>query len=148
MHGSIRAVRCTACDYKKGIEMLEDLPFLATLKDFEEIDLSDLPRCPSCSALLRPNIVWFGERLADGAPDIIDDWINAGPVDLVIIVGSSLRVFPAAEFVDNARDQGARLAVVNSNLDDGPASGLDWDDWFFEGDAAESLPLILNHHQR
>jgi NAD-dependent SIR2 family protein deacetylase len=62
---------------------------------------------------------------------------------LVIVAGTSLQVFPAAEFVDNARIHGARLAVINKDLEDGPVDGLYFGDWFFEGDIATILPIIL-----
>ena len=107
------------------------------------IDMSDLPRCPTCKNLLRPRIVWFGERLAAGAPDNIDDWIAETDVDLVIAAGTSLKVFPAEEWVSTARDYGAALAIFD--LDRRHVSENEWDDgdWFCEGDIAVLLPKIL-----
>ena len=81
------------------------------------MSLSDLTRCPKCENLLRPGVVWFGKRLAAGAPDDIDTWISEGGVDLVIAAGTSLEVFPAAEWVGTVREDGAPLAVFE--LDNG-----------------------------
>lgn len=105
--------------------------------------LSDLPQCPKCKNLLRPGVVWFGERLAAGAPDSIDQWISEGSVDLVVVAGSSLEVFPAAEWVHTVREYGAALAVFE--LENGHLSVDEWneDDWLFEGDIAVILPKIL-----
>ena len=106
--------------------------------------MPNLPRCPVCENLLRPGVVWFGERLAAGAPDNIDNWIAETEVDLVIAAGTSLRVFPAAEWVGMARENGAALAIFD--LDRCHLSENEWDDrdWFFEGDIALILPKILD----
>ena len=60
-----------------------------------------------------------------------------------MVIGTSARVYPAAAFVDDARAKGARVAVINADRADEPAGGLDEDDWFFEGDAAQIVPEIL-----
>jgi NAD-dependent deacetylase sirtuin 5 len=109
------------------------------------ITVSDLPHCPHCTNLLRPGIVWFGERLATGAPDNIDEWIADEPVDLVIAAGTSLRVFPAAEWVHTVRAWGAPLAVFDVERGDELMEDFDEDeDWFFQGDIAVMLPRILS----
>ena len=107
------------------------------------IDMSDLPRCPTCENLLRPGVVWFGERLAAGAPDNVDDWIAETDIDLVIAVGTSLEVFPAAEWVGTVREYGAALAIFD--LDRRHLHENEWndEDWFFEGDVSVVLPKIL-----
>jgi NAD-dependent deacetylase sirtuin 5 len=147
IHGTLRTVCCVACNFNSNITSIQGQAFLeqpsSSSEPHHKLDLSNLPHCPHCSELLRPHVVWFGERLAGGAPEVIDEWIESGTVDLVIAVGTSFKVFPAAEFVEDARAFGARLAVINANLDDMPVNELDDHDWFFEGDAAEILPLIL-----
>lgn len=65
------------------------------------------------------------------------------PVDLMLVIGTSSRVWPAAGYVDEARDKGARVAVINMDPDDLPGSGLDYGDWFFQGDAGVIVPEIL-----
>jgi len=106
--------------------------------------MSDLPHCPKCSKLLRPGVVWFGERLAAGAPDSIDDWVFEGSIDLVITAGSSLEVFPAAEWVEVARSEGAALAIIDAARDHRLADELYENDWFFQGDIMVILPRILD----
>jgi len=91
---------------------------------------------------LRPGVVWFGERLAAGAPDNIDEWISEEAIDLVIAAGTSLEVFPAAEWVSTARTLGASLAIIDTDYRF--RDELDDDDWFFEGDIAIILPRILD----
>jgi NAD-dependent deacetylase sirtuin 5 len=109
------------------------------------VALCDLPRCPDCTSLLRPGVVWFGETLAAGAPDTVDDWLWKKPIDLVIAAGTSLDVFPAAEWVNAVRDCGATLAIIDADKDHwlGNKHELNDGDWFFLGDIAVILPKLL-----
>lgn len=105
-----------------------------------ELTEDDLPKCPKCNGLLRPGVVWFGERLPTDTIDYVDKWIESEPVDLMLVIGTSSRVYPAAGYVHTARDHGARVAVIN--LDPNDAGVVDGD-WFFQGDASVILPEIL-----
>ncbi len=107
------------------------------------ISSEDLPRCPKCkTGLLRPGVVWFGEALPSDTINAIDDYIiSASRIDLMLVVGTSALVYPAAGYVGRARGKGARVAVVN--VDKNSANGLMKGDWFFEGDAGVLLPEIL-----
>lgn len=110
-----------------------------------ELALRDLPTCPKChKGLLRPGVVWFGEALPRHVLDTVDDFIDSSSsIDLILVIGTSSKVYPAAGYVDLARDKGARVAVVNTDPSDAPGSGLSKGDWFFQGDAAEIVPEIL-----
>ncbi|KAH0538009.1 hypothetical protein FGG08_005370 [Glutinoglossum americanum] len=109
------------------------------------IPLHDLPHCPACkTGLLRPGVVWFGEMLPEATVDAIEDWIISSPtIDLIVVIGTSSKVYPAAGYTDRAREKGARVAVVNVDRGDAPGSGLTERDWFFEGDAGTIVPEIL-----
>jgi NAD+-dependent protein deacetylase sirtuin 5 len=101
-----------------------------------------LPTCPECGSLLRPGVVWFGETLPDKTVKAIDGWMNdPEKVDLMLVIGTSSQVWPAAGYADEARDRGARVAVIN--MDPNDARGLSSQDWFFQGDAAAVVPEIL-----
>ncbi|KAF2193514.1 DHS-like NAD/FAD-binding domain-containing protein [Zopfia rhizophila CBS 207.26] len=110
-----------------------------------ELAIRDLPRCPKCKrGLLRPGVVWFGEMLPTQVLDDIDKWMaDSKKIDLIMVIGTSAKVYPAAGYVDSARAKGAKVAVVNMDRADMPASGLYKGDWFFEGDAAQIVPEIL-----
>jgi NAD-dependent SIR2 family protein deacetylase len=110
-----------------------------------ELALRDLPTCPSCQkGLLRPGVVWFGEMLPEKTLQSIDNWISSSPsIDLIMVIGTSARVYPAAGYVDRARQKGAKVAVFNTDADDVPAGGLQRGDWMFQGDAAVILPELL-----
>ena len=74
----------------------------------------------------------------------VDDWIDAGKVDLIMVIGTTATVYPAAGYVSQARSMGARVAVINMDGEDlGAAGTLGSDDFLFVGNAAEILPEIL-----
>ena len=66
-------------------------------------------------------------------------------IDLILVIGTSAKVYPAAGYVDIARQYGARVAVVNMDTTDipGGSGGLTSRDWFFEGDAGVLVPEML-----
>ena len=109
------------------------------------IPVADLPKCPECkTGLLRPGVVWFGETLPEDTLEEIDEWIEEEPVDLCLVIGTTATVFPAAGYVQEARQAGARIVVVNMDSEElGAASGLSNGDFLFEGDASKILPEIL-----
>ena len=115
--------------------------------DIPELSSSKLPQCPKCGdGLLRPGVVWFGEMLPQQTIEDINNWIhNSEKIDLILVIGTSSKVYPAAGYVDEARAKGARVAVINMDRADTPGGmyGLQKGDWFFEGDAGMILPEIL-----
>ncbi|KAF2468478.1 NAD-dependent deacetylase sirtuin-5 [Lindgomyces ingoldianus] len=171
LHGSLFDVKCSDffCSYSETANYTDPIvpalqiptdesdPTTTSALQARELDISDsnvllpelairdLPRCPNCKkGLLRPGVVWFGEMLPTAVLNDIDRWITeSNTIDLIIVIGTSARVYPAAGYVDLARSKGARVAVVNVDRDDEPASGMYQGDWFFEGDAAQIVPEIL-----
>jgi len=108
-----------------------------------ELNEKDLPQCPKCNdGLLRPGVVWFGEALPEKTISAVEKWIAAAPIDLCLVIGTSAKVYPAAGYVQEARSQGARVAVCNMDPNDTPGE-LRYGDWFFSGDAGVVLPEIL-----
>ncbi|KAF2737036.1 NAD-dependent deacetylase sirtuin-5 [Polyplosphaeria fusca] len=110
-----------------------------------ELRIRDLPRCPTCKkGILRPGVVWFGEALPTNVMDDIDTWIAADKkIDLIMVIGTSARVFPAAGYIEEARAKGARVAIINMDRNDAGKGKLFKQDWFFEGDAAQIVPELL-----
>lgn len=88
------------------------------------IPTSQLPHCLKCSSLLRPAVIWFGESLSQPMFDEIDTWIEEEKkLDLMLVIGTRAEVYPAARFVQTARERGARIAVVNLDEDMGVLVG-------------------------
>ena len=108
-----------------------------------DVKVSDLPQCPECgNGLLRPGVVWFGEALPRKTMDVVDAFMDQPEkIDLMLVIGTSAVVYPAASYVYAARKKGARVAVINTDKHD--ARDLEPGDWFFEGDAGIIVPEIL-----
>ncbi|KAF2091771.1 silent information regulator protein Sir2p [Saccharata proteae CBS 121410] len=106
-----------------------------------DLSHSHLPHCPKCTTgLLRPGVVWFNELLPRDTLETIESWIDSSErIDLILVIGTSSKVYPAAGYVDRARAKGARVAVINVERTDVVAEG----DWFFQGDAGRVVPEVL-----
>jgi NAD-dependent deacetylase len=76
------------------------------------------PLCPSCGAALRPDVVWFGEPLPAHA--LYAGAAAAGRCDVMLVVGTSLHVYPAASLVPIALDGGAHVIIVNTEAPELP----------------------------
>ncbi|HMO44681.1 MAG TPA: NAD-dependent deacylase [Rubrivivax sp.] len=95
------------------------------------------PACADCGNLLRPAVVWFGEMLPPGAIDAAER--AARGCELLLVVGTSGAVWPAAGLASVARHAGAKVAIVNPQ-----ASELDDEaHWTLRGTAATVLPRLL-----
>ncbi|AOA62288.1 hypothetical protein PP7435_CHR2-0050 [Komagataella phaffii CBS 7435] len=106
----------------------------------KEIPRSGLPTCPQCkTGLLRPGVVWFGESLPFKVLDQADQFIMSQKVDLILVIGTSQSVWPAAGYVNRVKLQGGKVAIFNTDEED--LEGCDG--WKFLGDAAELLPQAL-----
>ena len=101
VHGSIRTSSCLSCGAR--YELAEVVPLL---------EAGDgAPACPACGAILKPDVVFFDELLP---PEAIDRAYElAGEARLLLIVGSSLEVWPVAELPLITLRAGGKVAVVN-----------------------------------
>ena len=97
LHGRLDTVRCTRCDYHfQGLD-----------------DLGADPRCPECEARLRPAVVWFGEMLPPGAIEAA--FAAAQRCDVLLVIGTSGVVQPAASLAEVAKSYGAQVVEINPN---------------------------------
>jgi len=97
LHGNVWRARCIGCS--------------KTTKD-RRVPLPEIPpRCPECGELLRPDVVWFGESLP---PEVLDAaWTAAARCRLMLVIGTSAVVQPAASLPLVALRNGARLVEIN-----------------------------------
>lgn len=101
VHGSIRTSSCPAC---RGSYALSDVLLLVEAGD-------GTPRCSSCQAVLKPDVVFFDELLPEGAIERALELASAAR--LLLVVGSSLEVYPVAGLPDVTRHAGGEVAIVN-----------------------------------
>ena len=71
----------------------------------------EAPDCPECRGILKPDAVFFGEALPQGT--LQEAIRRAKNCDLLIVIGSTLVIYPAAYVPTYAREAGATLAIIN-----------------------------------
>lgn len=101
LHGNMQWVVCLNCHKR--------IPMPAILEKIKEG--VEVPDCPDCRGILKPDGVFFGEALPQGT--LQEAIRRAQACDLCIIIGSTLVVYPAAYIPVYAREAGATLAIVN-----------------------------------
>jgi NAD-dependent deacetylase len=74
IHGDIFVTRCSHCDFN----------FSERNEETQEI-----PRCPGCDALMRPGVVWFSEQLPWNELQRVENYLDRGACDLVIVAGTT-----------------------------------------------------------
>ena len=96
LHGNWTRLECTGCGAR------------STIDDFDEARAGRVPHC--CSAVVRPDIVFYGESLDPGT---LEGAVRAiAGADMLIVGGTSLAVYPAAGLIDYY--QGGRLVLMNA----------------------------------
>ena len=95
------------------------------------------PRCATCGNLVRPAVVWFGEMLPEA--EIERAQKAALGCDLMLVVGTSGAVWPAAGLAGLARRSGAKVLIVNPE----PSEIDDEAEFLLRGPAASILPPLL-----
>lgn len=100
IHGSLRHAACPGCGWRTDIAVLE-----------EALDAGTLPRCRRCASPLKPDVVLFEELLP------LEVFTEAEQLcreaDVLLVVGSSLQVTPAAFLPRIVLEQGGCLIIVN-----------------------------------
>jgi NAD-dependent deacetylase len=105
LHGSLQKFRCADCAAPVSEVDLAN----AIMAGGPEL-VPPLP-CVSCGGYARPGVVWFGESLP--AEEMSRSWSAARGCDLMLVVGTSAQVYPAAELPHLALEAGARVIEVN-----------------------------------
>ena len=122
-HGNLMRDRCPA----EGVAV-----------ERSPVSLSGLPECARCGALLRPDVVWFGEAIPRAALLAADAAANA--CDVFLSIGTSSLVYPAAGLAETALRHGATVIEINPNATDlSPHAHV-----VLRGPAGEVLPALLH----
>ncbi len=131
LHGSLHRPRCFAC----AREPAEPLPAADEPEGGRRLEP---PQCSHCGGRLRPGVVWFGESLPVAA--LHAAFKAAGECDLLLSVGTSGVVYPAAEVPHRARDAGATVVHINPQ---GEATGS-IREHLLALPASKALPVLLH----
>ena len=106
LHGSNSHVTCLQC--RRRFSWQEVLPF------FEQHPppSTDCPRCEECGGWLKPATISFGQAMPE--EETRRAFVEAGKADLLITVGTSLQVYPAAGIPDETQRHGGKVAIINN----------------------------------
>ncbi|MEO7714734.1 MAG: NAD-dependent protein deacylase [Capsulimonas sp.] len=121
MHGNIRRTKC-----------FDENTVVESWPATDEVP----PRCPQCQGYLRPDVVWFGESLPEGALDQTAD--AAVDCDLFLSVGTSGMVEPAASLLRIAIEHDALGVIINPTRIDAHKSVIQ-----IEANAGDTLMALL-----
>jgi NAD-dependent deacetylase len=128
VHGTVWWTRCWECDDRRP--MAESLDRVRA----GELD----PPCRVCGGILKSDTISFGQALV---PEVIERAMRVSEeADVLLAVGSTLTVFPAANCVPRAKAAGATVVIVN-----GGETGMDrYADWLLVGSISEILPALVS----
>ena len=122
LHGNIGRVKCSRED---------------TLVERWEAPAGEVPRCTHCGAPLRPDVVWFEEMLPEHAVAAAEDAVRR--CDVLLVVGTSAEVYPAAALPAHAQRSGAIVVEINPNTTALSAAA----DHVLRGAAGVVLPALV-----
>lgn len=122
LHGSLRLARCTGCSERRALDA-KGLPLDAIEHD--------------CGGLMRPDIVWFGESLPASAWEPAAE--AAARADVILVIGTSAVVYPAAALATRYASETAFVAEVNPES----TAISERVDMVIRSKAAEALPELL-----
>lgn len=101
LHGSAQTARCLSCSKEFFYTVIQEMLEEGTT----------VPRCPQCDGIIKTNTILFGEPLPFGVLEQARNEIQSS--DLVIVVGSSLTIYPAAALPMFAYNSGIPLIIIN-----------------------------------
>lgn len=133
LHGSLFAPRCLACGRAPEVSASDDAQELDTVALEQAIPP---PRCQYCGGAIRPGVVWFDEPLPT------QEWSRAvkrvEQADLLLVVGTSGRVYPAASLPEITEGKGRPVWVIDPDAGLGTRRRAQW-----RSTAAAALPALV-----
>lgn len=146
LHGDLFRFRCLKCRARRNLTR-EDIRYLLdslagrkpARRNLVGFFRTSLPGCTECGGRMRPDVVFFGESLPRDAAAQASEEARACRV--MLVVGTSGVVYPAATFPRIAKGSGAVLAEFGPE----PTALTPICDFFFPGPASTTLPRLLEH---
>jgi NAD-dependent deacetylase len=123
IHGDIFVTRCTRCEFSyvgrggspeppraRGVQPTNGR--LRSIAATSERDLN-VPTCPKCQAFMRPGVVWFGEQLSRNELERVEDFLDGGACDVVIVAGTTATFGYIIDWALRGNRDNAELIEVN-----------------------------------
>jgi NAD-dependent deacetylase len=99
IHGDIFVTRCSRCEFERH--------------EYEQEHEDGIPRCSQCAALMRPGVVWFGEQLSRNELERVENFLDGGACDVVIVAGTTATFGYIIDWALRGSRDGAELVEVN-----------------------------------
>jgi len=150
IHGDIFLTRCSRCEFSyegrggspepPGVSEDEfGTRRLGSIASTSENDLC-VPKCLQCTALMRPGVVWFGEQLPWNELERVENFLDGGACDVVIVAGTTATFGYIMDWALRASQDGGELIEVNP--EETPLSRFAT--WLVREPAAIALPRIVD----
>ncbi|KRZ61313.1 NAD-dependent protein deacetylase sirtuin-3, mitochondrial [Trichinella nativa] len=123
-HGSFRCGKCTQCSKKVSFTEVQDV-----------VRRKEVPLCQRCRGVIKPDVVFFGEMLPLRFMKYVNDIPSA---DLLIVMGTSLEVYPFAGIIDLVKHTTPRLLINKiavGQFSENPRQN----DYIYEGDVVKGI---------
>ena len=128
LHGNMQWMICLDCGKKYPVDLMK-----------QNIPSDDyVPECKNCGGILKPDVIFFGEELPQKV--LMQATYEAQECDLLIIIGSSLVVYPAAYMPLHAKRAGAGIVIINL----GPTEQDGIADVLINNSAGETMTKIMS----
>ena len=128
LHGNMQMLVCLNCSERYPIAMVKE----------KHADSDNVPTCEYCRGILKPDVIFFGEALPQQT--LTQAMREAEECDLMMVIGSSLVVYPAAYVPVQAKQAGADLVIINK----GPTEQDHQADVRIDAAAGETMTKIIN----
>ena len=125
VHGDIFLTRCSRCP--------------SQYHEFER-DITDLPLCSSCGAIMRPGVVWFGEMLDPARIAKVEAFLDQGGADVVLVIGTTAMFGYIVDWAMRAANGTGRLIEINPD----PTSLSSFATQCIRKPAGEALPTLVD----
>lgn len=127
LHGNMQMLVCLNCKKRYPVTIIRE----------KFADSESVPACEVCMGILKPDVIFFGEALPQ---DVLSQAMaEANQCEVMLVIGSSLVVYPAAYVPVQAKQAGAKLIIVNK----GPTEQDHLADVRIDAPAGEVMTKIL-----
>ncbi|ELP84946.1 NAD-dependent deacetylase, putative [Entamoeba invadens IP1] len=130
LHGTGKICHCIQCDYKGNIDVVLPQHIVPWI---------DIPRCPVCGALIKLDVVLFGEPLQ--SDNFQRAFTAASSADVFLVIGSSLEVMPANQLPRRAKMSSSTVAFINKSS----TRYDDFTDYTLRGDSDVLVPKLVDY---
>ena len=133
-HGHFRTSACIACG----------IPYDGKLCKSKIVDDNQVPICPKCGCLVKPDIVFFGESLPVRFKKFLQS--DLGYCDLLIVMGTSLKVTPVSLIPEMVKSHTPRVLMNRELVGDFAPPGAEgnYRDVFEEGNCDDSVKKLCS----